>query len=207
MRIVFVRHGEGHHNVNKLYSLPDFELTKEGKTQAESAAERIANLPIDIIICSPFKRTQQTAEIINQKINKKIVLSDLAVEVRRPKEIAGKNMDLPEVKEIKKQLDDNFTKSDWRFSDEENFFDLRDRAKKFIKYLETFKEENILVVSHGVFIKMIVMVIVLKEELTPQAFLNGYDTMSLHTSGLTICERREQKGWKLITWNDHAHLG
>jgi len=206
MRVVFVRHGEGHHNVNNLYSLPEFELTEKGKKQAKAAADRIVKLPIDIIVSSPYKRTLQTTEIINKQLGKEIILSDLAIEVVRPTEIAGKDMSHPEVKAIRKQLDDNFDNEDWHFSDEENFYDLQNRAQKFIEYLETLDQDNILVVSHGVFIKMVVMVIVLKQELSPQGFLNGYHTMSLETSGLTLCDKTD-KSWKLITWNDHSHLG
>ena len=208
MKVYFVRHGEGHHNANNLYSLPEFELTEKGKGQAKAAAERVKHLPIELIVASPFKRTMQTMEIINEVIKKKVVLSDLAVEVKRPTEIAGKRIDATENMEIRKQLDDNFHVEDYHFSDEENFFDLKNRAQKFLKYLETFEEkhEHLLVVSHAVFIKMAVLSMVLQDALTPKAFLNAYNTLALATSGLTMCEKNE-KGWKLITWNDQSHLG
>ncbi len=208
MTIYFVRHGEGHHNANNLYSLPDFELTKKGMEQAKAAAERVKHLPIDLIIASPFKRAIQTMEIINQVIDKPVELSDLAVEVKRPTEIAGKRIDASENMAVRKILDDNFDNKDFHYSDEENFFDLRNRAKKFLKYLETFegKHNHLLVISHAVFIKMAVLSIILEDALTPKAFLTAYNTMSLATSGLTMCEKND-KGWKLITWNDQSHLG
>ena len=208
MIIYFVRHGEGHHNANNLYSLPDFELTDKGKAQAKAAAERVKHLPIELIIASPFKRTIQTMEIINEVIKKEVVSSDLAVEVRRPTEIAGKRIDAPENMTIRKILDDNFHKPDFHYSDEENFFDLKNRAQKFLKFLETFegKYNHILVVSHALFIKMAVLDLALKDALTPKVFLNAYHTMSLATSGITMCEKND-KGWKLITWNDQSHLG
>ena len=208
MTVYFVRHGEGHHNANDLYSHPDFELTEKGMGQARAAAERVKHLPIELIISSPYKRTMQTTEIINQVINRPVELSDLAIEVKRPSEISGKKRFDPEVVTIKKQLDDSFHLKDWHYSDEENFFDLKTRAQKFLDYLETFegKHQHILVVSHAVFIKMVVLTMILKNEITPQGFLNVYDTMFLATSGLTVCEKND-KGWKLITWNDQSHLG
>ncbi len=208
MTIYFVRHGEGHHNANNLYSLPDFELTDKGKAEAKGAGGRLKHLPIELLIVSNFKRTRQTAEIILEEIGEKpVIFSDLPVEVKRPTEIAGKKIDAPENLEIRKQLDDNFHIEDYHFSDEENFFDLKKRAEKFLGYLETFegKHDHILVVSHAVFIKMAVLSLVLKEALTPEAFLTAYNTMSLATSGLTMCKKNE-KGWKLITWNDQSHL-
>lgn len=208
MTIYFVRHGEGYHNANNLYSRPEFELTKKGKEQAQGVSERLKHLPIETLIVSPFRRTVQTAEIINQVLGKPIIYSDLAVEIRRPTEIAGKKIDAPENMAIRKILDGNLHNKGFHYSDEENFFDLKKRAQKFLEYLETFetKHNYIAVITHAVFIKMVILNIILKEELTPQGFLNSYFAMNLATSGLTVCEKNE-KGWKLITWNDQSHLG
>lgn len=208
MNIYFVRHGEGHHNANNLYSLPEFELTDKGKEQARGIAGRLKHLPIETLIVSPFKRTIQTAGIINEVLNKPIIYSDLAVEIRRPSEIAGKPIDAPDSQKIRNILDSNAHLPEFHYSDEENFFDLKKRAKEFIEYLETFegKNEHIAVVTHAVFIKMVALDIILQDALTPQGFLNAYHPLALATSGLTVCEKTD-KGWKLITWNDQSHLG
>lgn len=206
MRIYFVRHGEGFHNVNYLFSTPDFELTDLGKKQAEDVTKRISTLPIEIIISSPFKRTIQTTEIINQNLVKEIIYSDLVEEIKRPKEIAGKSMkDDPKILNIKRQMDENIHLKDWHYSDEENFYDLRKRALKFLDYLKEFKEEHLLVVSHVLFIQMAVLVMMLGEDLTPDIYLKAHKFLSSETSGLTICAKENDK-WKLITWNDIAHL-
>lgn len=208
MTIYFIRHGEGHHNANGLYSTPDFELTEKGKQQARVVAQRLKNLPIKTLIVSPYKRTVQTAEIINKVLNKPIIYSKLAIEVLRPSEIAGKPIDHPESQRIRRFMDSNAHLPDYHYSDEENFFDLKFRAKKLLEYLETFEgnNEHIAIVTHAVFIKMVVLSIVLQDELTPKGFLNAYHSLHLATSGLTVCEKNEN-GWRLITWNDQSHLG
>lgn len=208
MIIYFVRHGEGHHNANGLYSTPEFKLTQKGKEQAGSVAGRLKELPIELLIVSPYKRTLQTAEIINKVLQKPVIYSKLAIEVIRPSELAGKPMELIESKRIKNLMDSNFHLPAYHYSDEENFFDLKDRAEKFLKYLEGFEEKNehIAVITHAVFIRMVVMIIVLKDQLSPQGFLNAYQALHLATSGLTVCEKND-KGWRLITWNDQSHLG
>lgn len=206
MTIYFVRHGEGHHNVNNLYSLPHFELTEKGKEEAKAAGGRLKNLPIQLLVVSSFKRTQQTAEIINEEIgNKPVILSDLPVEVRRPSEIAGRRIDLPESQEIRRQMDKNANDPSWRYSDEENFHDLKKRAGDFLKHLEEYKENHIGVISHSVFIKMVGLLIMVGDELTPTMFNRSYRGMKLATSGLTICEFNKDL-WSLVTWNDQAHL-
>lgn len=206
MKIYFVRHGEGHHNANNLYSLPEFELTDKGKKQAQSAAQRVKTLPIELMVISPYKRTIQTAEIINQVLKKPIVYSDLAIEIIRPKEIAGKKMDLPESKRIRKLLDQNFHKPGWHYSDEENFHDLHLRASQFLAFLTTLPNEHILVVSHGIFIKMLFLTMMFKDKVTTEQYLRSYDFLHLETSGLTVCQYKDND-WGLITWNDHSHLG
>lgn len=205
MKIYFVRHGEGEHNIKKLFSTPFFELTEKGEQQATLAAKRIEKLPIELIITSPFKRTVQTTEIINRHLQKEVILSDLAVEIKRAKEVAGKSMEDPKILAIKKIVDQNFHLPDWHYSDEENFYDLKKRASAFIKYLQNFKQNHILIVTHAHFIKMVVLTMMLKENLTSQVFLKALNFLKLETSGLTICEYDQQE-WKLITWNDYSHL-
>ena len=98
MTIYFVRHGEGHHNANNLYSRPDFELTERGKEQARGIAGRLKHLPIETLIVSPFKRTVQTAEIINQVLNKPIIYSELRDSqstIRNPKESGNNSTQMP----------------------------------------------------------------------------------------------------------------
>jgi broad specificity phosphatase PhoE len=186
--------------------LPDFELTEKGKGEARGAGGRLKHLPIELLIVSSFKRTRQTAEIINNEIgNKPMIFSDLPVEVRRPSEIAGKRIDLPESQDIRKKMDEHSNDPDWRYSDEENFHDLKKRASKFLEYLETFKEQQIAVISHSVFIKMVILLIIAGDEITPTIFNRNYKGMKLATSGLTICSFKDDL-WCLDTWNDQAHL-
>ena len=207
MNVYFVRQGQGHHNANNLYSHPDFELTELGKNQAEFAANRLESVLIDKIIVSSYTRTKQTAEIINKKHRKPVEFTNLAIEIIRPSEIAGKNMDDQESKKIRQLMEENLHDPNWHYSDEENFFDLRNRTQKFLDYLSQFNEENLLVVTHAVFIKMTLMVMMFSEKLTPDMYQRAYNFLELETSGLTWCKYdRVKKDWQLITWNDHSHL-
>jgi broad specificity phosphatase PhoE len=206
MIVYFVRHGEGHHNAQNLYSLPEFELTEKGKAEAKAAGRRLKSLPIELLVVSSYKRTQQTAEILNKEIGEKpFILSDLPVEVKRPSEIAGKRIDLPESISIREQMDTNSHLEDWHYSDEENFSDLKKRGYKFLEYLETLKQEHVAVVSHSVFIKMIGLLIIVGEELNPTIFNRSYKGLKLATSGLTVCSFKDGL-WSVDTWNDQAHL-
>lgn len=225
MKIYFVRHGEGEHNVNKLYSIPDFNLTEKGIKQAESLAERLINFPIELILSSPYQRTKQTSEIIktrfasnsDQQKMPEVIFTELLEELKRPSEISGKSWEDPEIIKIRQLMNENFDKADWHYSDEENFYDLKKRSLEFLKYLEQFKQKHILIVSHINMIKMVVLSMMFAESLSPDIFSRAYDFLTLSTSGLTICQKTDKSHndfgterktlWELITWNDQSHLG
>ena len=61
----FVRHGETDYNRNYLCagSQIDAPLNKTGKRQAKSLRKKIDLLPVNKVICSPLKRTLQTATL------------------------------------------------------------------------------------------------------------------------------------------------
>lgn len=231
-KIYLVRHGQGEHNLKKLFTTPNFNLTDKGKKQAEILARRLSNFPIEIILSSPYiadkprlttslqsgyKRTVQTSEIINQKLKKEIVYTPLLEEIKRPSEIAGKSWTDPKVLEIWQEVSQNFNRKKWHFSDEENFYDFQKRIWEFLVYLEKFEQSHILLVTHINVIYMIVLTMMFDVRLTSDIFRRGYDFLNLDTSGLTICQKSEKETnttglkrktpWELITWNDISHLG
>jgi len=60
-----VRHGETNYNVQDRYlGKADLALNSIGIHQTEELAEKIKNIPIDVVVSSPLKRTLQMAYII-----------------------------------------------------------------------------------------------------------------------------------------------
>ncbi len=60
-----VRHGQSKDNAHKLVSGDrETTLTELGKEQAKIAGRKAKDLKIDLIVCSPLERAQQTARII-----------------------------------------------------------------------------------------------------------------------------------------------
>ena len=111
----------------------------------------------DVILSSPEERAKKTAEIIGKYTNIPIELSDLLVEFIKPSVIIKKLKKDPKVKEIKKLLKDNFHVSGWKHSDEENFEDFKKRAVALLNYLLTRKEQNIVIATHGIFMRMLII--------------------------------------------------
>ncbi|AKK03601.1 bifunctional RNase H/acid phosphatase [Corynebacterium epidermidicanis] len=69
-RLILLRHGETAMSVAKQYSgSSDPELSENGRAQAEATATRLASHGgIDLIVASPARRAQQTAQAVADKI-------------------------------------------------------------------------------------------------------------------------------------------
>ncbi len=212
MKIYFVRHGESKGNVGPFVQGPDEPLTEAGLKQAQFVAKRLESIPVDVILSSPEKRAEMTAKIISATINKPIELSNLLIEFVKPSVIVKKLKKDPEVKEIKKLIKDHFHIYGWKHSDEENFEDFKKRAIKLLNYLSTRKEQNILIATHGIFMRMLLAIVVMGEELTSREYWKFFITFSLDNTGIMVLKSNDvglyedSPKWELITWNDHAHL-
>lgn len=206
MRIYLVRHGETGHNAKKLYMGPNEPLSKEGKKQAQVLADRLKTLPIDLILASPYERTKQTAKIIKDTIKKNLEVEEDLKEIVRPSLFYNKSWHDPEIKEIRKKILENWHNSDFHHSDEENFQELLVRSLRLVSKLETSTKENILLVTHEGIMKMIVATMSFGRDLNSKFFNEIYSFLKVSNTGITIVEKTAES-WKLITWNDHAHLG
>lgn len=70
MKIYLIRHGQTTGDVEKRYGGSyDDELTDKGKLQAHKLANKLGNSGIQILLCSPMTRAQQTAKILVSKLH------------------------------------------------------------------------------------------------------------------------------------------
>ncbi len=143
MELYVVRHGETIVNVKQRINARNIiGLNKKGKKQAEEAAKEIKNYKIDLIFCSPLRRTRQTCKIINK--NKIKVIYDTRLLERD----AG-SMQFKKIEKI------NFeewydTSKNKIYKDTEGFKSVIKRIKEFTEELKAkYPEKNILIVTHG----------------------------------------------------------
>jgi broad specificity phosphatase PhoE len=101
------------------------------------------------MLVSPYERTIETAALINHEFEKPLPIeyNDLLMERRNPSEIVGKSVNDPEVKKIVDHIDKSYHSDDYRFSDEENFSDLKTRARNLLEYLAGRREKTLVVVT------------------------------------------------------------
>ncbi len=151
MNIIFMRHGEATDNVKELISDKEIywsELTNKGKN---SVLESINQLPsvIDKVYVSPFPRTIQTAHYVYNKCPKtEFLIENRIREINNGKYSGKKNNEELDRTRCKQIEGDYFI----RFGEYgENKFDIESRLCSFLRdvYNSNFKENTIMIVSHG----------------------------------------------------------
>ncbi len=208
-RFYFVRHGETILNAEHIRQGEEGALSKKGREQAEKVGQYLKRFPIERIISSTYPRARETATIVNTHLKVPIIYSPLLAERRNPSEIIGKNRDEPDIVRIIDQMDLAYHEDDYRFSDEENFIDLKKRAKKCLNLLARQGTFETAVVTHHHFLKILIAYLLYRERLhaadfTKLSFFNVSDN-----GGVSICEYHPWKmfsatrGWEVISFNEN----
>ena len=112
----------------------------------------------------------------------------------------------PQAVRVKKLIHDHYHDHAWRYAAKENFSDVKHRALKAIRYLEKIDKENVLVVSHGAFVRALVSAMAFGPELKSAEKQTLQHFMRLNNTGIAVCKYENEK-WELLAWNDRAHLG
>ncbi|MCG7337966.1 histidine phosphatase family protein [Staphylococcus sp. ACRSN] len=143
--ISFIRHGETAWNTaGRLQGRTDIALNSTGLQQAKACGEYLEAKDWDIIITSPLKRARKTAEIIQSKLEIPLIEMEEFIEVgfgeAEGLTFAERDKLYPNRDYPKKEHADMVTK---RF------------LKGLNKVKQQYKDQHILIVSHGAFINAI----------------------------------------------------
>lgn len=206
-RFYLVRHGQTLLNAKHIRQGEDGELSDKGRAQAAKVGEALKRFPIKRILTSTYPRAQETAAIINSYFNVPVIPSRLLAERRNPSEIIGKNTDDPEVVRIVDEMDLAYHDDDYRFSDEENFADMKARGRKCLSLLARQGALETVVVTHHAFLKMLIAYMLYREKLHAGDFIKLSFFNVSDNAGITVCEYHPwhmfsaTRGWKVISYN------
>lgn len=207
MKTYFIRHAESIENLTQVHQSVDTPLSNKGKKQAFVIANKLKSFKIDHIYASTNVRAIDTAKVISKILGKNLKIVSELCELRNPTEIRELPYDHPEAIRISKLIRNNFHKSNWRFSDEENFFEFKTRLINFLRKLVKDNRNNeVICISHRITIKMILALVIFGEKVGPQQFLSVREHVWFENTGISIFEYTSKYGWSLISWNDYYHL-
>lgn len=152
-----LRHGQSHFNVT--YSatrvdpdIPDPELTDDGRRQAEEAAQQLRGQAIDRILCSPYTRTLQTADIVADALKLPIAIEPLI------REHAYFSCDIgtpcSKLSAAWPHLDFGALQETWWPEESETEAQVRERCRLFFHKMADLADwSRVLVVSHWAFFR------------------------------------------------------
>jgi 2,3-bisphosphoglycerate-dependent phosphoglycerate mutase len=163
MKILFVRHGQSEDDILDAYGgWADFHLTEEGKKQVETTANKIAKLDINFekILSSPLFRAQESAKIISEKLNIPVETFQYVKERNTYGILCGIKKDTAKDKYpwlVKAYENNEYVVGSERIED------TNERAKEAFRLIKEMGIENVIVLTHGNFLKAILPVILNKE--------------------------------------------
>jgi len=190
-RLILVRHGQTEANLNCfLQGQSDGDLTKIGKQQAENLAQYLKRMKFDRILSSDLKRAKDTASAIAKYHNITVEVKPIIREWN-----CGKLDGLPAEELFKALEKSEQLLPDFRPEEGETLKEVQKRALKFLHEIENdFGGMNVVVCSHGDFLRMLISV------LTHKSIKEAND-IHLGNTSYSIFERRDQQ-WNIIAVNN-----
>lgn len=212
MRVFFLRHGESRSNAaTGVVSLPEEEgdaLSELGERQARIAAERIAELGIARIVCSPMRRAHQTAAPVVAATGLAPEIWDWIHELREPPgygELSGAEQQRQRwSNRMKEHADDAHHAPPGA----ESFADLLGRVERTREQLVADDVDRTLVVGHGIFLRFTLAATLLGDAFGPSLIDRLWRIGSLNCGLSTFDHLRDEgsdnpadiAGWRCVSW-------
>ncbi len=208
MHVYFVRHGETALNRRYVHQSPNTPLSPKGREDILSTAEYLRGVNPERIITSEYTRAQESARIIGSVLGVKPEVSGLFYEIIRPSKFYGKSRFCPETALYIALSILNRKNPKWRYADGENFFEISRRAKIALSFLESQSEmcESVVVVSHTVFINLMVAYMCENRILEARTLLRTYlHIETMRNGGVIHVEYVGRSGESTCAWRLISH--
>ncbi|UJA19793.1 histidine phosphatase family protein [Thermoleophilia bacterium SCSIO 60948] len=161
MRVIFIRHGESRSNAaTDVVALPASEgdrLTERGWAQAGEAGRWLARLGSpDLLLASPMRRAQETAEAIAGELDGPPVRFETEpsiVELSESSDYADLAVEEQIAQRWATRMARNAHDSEHAIGDGESFADMIRRVRAAKRRLESEDAELVFAVSHGIFLR------------------------------------------------------
>lgn len=200
MKIYITRHGETQWNKEgKMQGWQNSDLSDKGIEDAKKLGNRLKDVDFDCIYSSPLGRAVDTAKLIIGEKDTEIILVDSLKEIGFGK---WEGMDKDEIIGLYPTEQYNFWNKPHLYNpiEGESFDELFHRVENVLNHIINNQDvDNILIVSHAVFIKTMIAIIKNRplERLWDPPFIDG--------TSLTVLEVVDSK-ISLILEADTSHL-
>jgi broad specificity phosphatase PhoE len=197
INLYLIRHGRQ----NSTLCNVDVELSEAGRMQAELLRERLRRYPIDALYSSDLIRAKETAAIINEALklphNIREELKEISFGL-----LTGQTEDYIEEQFASFRAEQRKLMEDIPYPEGENGASVYKRAMPVIQEIVQSGKKNIVVVTHGGTIRVLLAALFGKNQ--ARRFLFG---VSLENTGITqLVYNPQYDRFYLERFNDYAHL-
>lgn len=153
-KLYITRHGETEWNTKgMMQGWGNSPLTELGRNQGEWLKNRMKELHMDVIYCSPSGRAYETAKIMKSNRDIKLIVDEDLREINMGQ---WEGLSQEEIKNLSEENHFNFWNmpSKYKANGGENFDEVRNRSyNAIVKILEKEKGKTILIVTHTITLK------------------------------------------------------
>jgi len=200
LNIYLVRHGETEWNIEKrLQGWKDSNLTQKGIEDAEALHDHLIAIEFDSIYSSTSRRAFKTAEVILGERKLKITVDENLREIYLG-DWEGKTT--YEIEQLYPNEYYNFwnAPSLYNRKNSETFIQVQERALKTInKIIDEKKSGNILIVTHGITLKMIM------NYFEKQSLENLWETPYIQNTSVSLIQIKNREP-NILLYSDTSHI-
>lgn len=197
VNLYLIRHGRQ----NSTLCNVDVELSEEGRLQAGLLRDRLQNYSIDALYSSQLVRATQTAEILNEALCLPHIIREELCEISFGL-LTGQTESYIEEHFADFKAEQRMLIQDIPYPGGENGTSVYERAMPVIQEIVQSGKQNIVVVTHGGTIRVLLAALFGKNQ--ARRFLFG---VSLENTGITqLVYHPQYDRFYLERFNDYAHL-
>jgi len=200
LNIYLVRHGETEWNIEKrLQGWKDSNLTQKGIEDAEALHDHLTDIEFDSIYSSTSRRAFKTAEVILGERKLKIIADEKLREIYLG-DWEGKTT--YEIEQLYPNDYYNFWNAPSLYNpkNSETFIQVQERALKTInKIIDEKKSGNILIVTHGITLKMIM------NYFEKQSLENLWETPYIQNTSVSLIQIQNREA-NILLYSDTSHI-
>ena len=209
MRVHFLRHGQSASNAAPgAIALPGDEgdrLTELGLRQAREAGRHLGGLGATRILTSPLRRARQTADAVAEALELPVVEWPDLHELRESDGFGELGAEEQRLRRWSVWMSEHADDPNHSYRGGESFNDVIGRVRTVQERLVDEREEAVLAVSHGIFLRFFLMWSLLGEAFGPGIAQRLWQLRS-HNCGLTSFEHSHEPddyaadSWRCLTW-------
>jgi broad specificity phosphatase PhoE len=211
MQVHFVRHGESGSNAAPGgMALPADQgdrLTELGREQAATVASYLGGVGATRVLTSPLRRARETAEILGERLGLPIEELDELRELRESEGYEELSLEDQRLRRWSVWMAAHGDDPDYSYRGGESFSEISGRIDRSRERLLGLRDERILAVSHGIFLRFFLIRVLFADDFRPSQVQRLWQLGSVNC-GVSTFEYRDRdlaanyelEPWSCLSW-------